>query len=480
MSEQVNPSFDLSDDEFRRLGSQVVEMMHQAVLAEQSGPVMRHTSGSALHGILNEPLPSGEGTPEETFALWRDHIMPYCRRNGHPRFFGYVCTSADPLGMFADALASAVNQPVTAWRSAPSATEIERIAVKWLDQLTGFDGEGGLLVSGGSSANFHGLACAVSEAEHAAGLPSGSRHRLTAYLSREGHVSVRKALRLLGLPTENVRIIGIDENRRMRLDQLCRQIETDTEAGLIPAVVCASAGTANTGAIDQLLEIGAACQEYGIWYHIDGSYGAPAVITDHYSWMKSAFTHADSMSLDPHKWLFVPADTGCILIRDEAASCRAFSIASEYTAVTQTDPIEQYALFDHGLELSRRFRGLKVWTILRIRGLDKIRQAITHDIELNRYLYDRIQAHPHLEPMGSELSISCFRFIPNEKSTPVELNAINRRIVETIIEEGRCYMSPTELDGQYALRTCIVNFRTTREDIDFLVEEVLRIGGVSS
>lgn len=287
---------------------------------------------------------------------------------------------------------------------------------------------------------------------------------------------MRKAFRLLGLPGENVRVIEVDEDRRIRRDYLCRQIEADMEAGYTPVVICASAGTANTGAIDALEQMAELCLEYGIWYHIDGSYGAPAVITDSYAWMKDAFSRADSLSLDPHKWLFVPADTGCILIRDEKASYRTFSLSSEYTSITQTDPIEQYALFDHGLELSRRFRGLKVWTILRTRGLAKIRQAIDHDISLSRYLNERIEQEPKLQSFGSELSITCFRYIPDGKVEVVRINAVNRQIIETIIAEGHCYMSPTELDGRYSLRACIVNFRTTAEDIDFLVDEVIRIG----
>lgn len=469
-------SFDIPPDEFRVLGTQIVEMMLEAVQAEQSGPVLRPISGQHLRRLLEEPLPEQEGDAAETFALWREYVLPYCRRNGHPRFFGYVCTSADPLGMFADALASAVNQPVTAWRSAPSATEMERLAVRWLDALTGFNGNGGLLVSGGSSANFHGLACAVTHTETTSGLRPGSRDRLTVYLSREGHVSMKKALLLMGLPPENIRLLELDERRRMNTDALRRKIDEDKAAGFTAAAVCASAGTANTGAIDEIDEIAKICKQHGIWYHIDGSYGAPAVTTEAYRWMADAFAQADSLSLDPHKWLFVPVDTGCILIRDESASRHAFSLASEYTAITQTDPMEQYALFDHGLELSRRFRGLKVWTILKSRGLGKIRAAIQHDIELRLYLDERIEKESLLEPLGSELSITCFRYVPENLSSPDALNKLNRHITDTIIAEGHCYMSPTELDGRYSLRVCIVNYRTRKEDIDFLIDEIIRIG----
>jgi aromatic-L-amino-acid/L-tryptophan decarboxylase len=471
-------SFDLADDDFRRLGREVIELMLEALTAEISDPVLRQASGADIRAPLDEPLPEKGAPAAEVVALWRDAVLPYCRRNGHPRFFGYVCTSADPLGMLAEAMASAVNQPVTAWRSAPSATEVERLAVRWLNQLVGFGGpaDPGILVSGGSAANLHCLACAVTRAESRAGLPPGSRARLTIYMSREAHVSMRKAGQILGLPPDQVRLLGVDERRRLRMDELTDAVERDRERGLVPAAVCASAGTANTGAIDPLAELAGFSEDQGVWLHIDGAYGAPAVLTNSYSWMAEAFSRADSMSLDPHKWLFAPADAGCALVRDEEAVRQAFTLTSEYTTVTQTDPIERYAFFDNGIEMSRRFRGLKVWTILKARGVGRIRAAIQHDIELRRRLDERIEAEHHLESLGSELSIACFRYRPEGADTMDEVNRANRTILETLVHEGHLYMSPTELDGRYALRVCIVNFRTQPADIDFLVDEVLRLG----
>jgi len=451
--------------------------MIETVQAEREEPVLAPITGAELRARLDEALPeTGVGSVEEMLARFREQVLPYCRRNGHPRFFGYVCTSADPLGMFADLLASALNQPVTAWRSAPAATEVERQVVRWLHRLTGFDGDGGLLVSGGSAANFHGLACAVVEAERQAGLPAGSRHRLTVYLSREGHVSLRKAAQLLGIPPRQIRVLEVDGERRLRPEALQEGLERDRARGRVPAAVCASAGTANAGTIDPLEEIARLCAEHGVWYHVDGSYGAPAVLTEDYRWMSRAFARADSLSLDPHKWLFAPVDAGCILVRDDEISRRTFMLSSEYTEVTRTDPVERYAFFDHGLEMSRRFRGLKVWTILQARGTKGLGAAIGHDIALRRHLDQRIAAEPRLEPLASELSIACFRYRPDGEPSDEVLNELNRSILETLVAEGRCYMSPTTLEDRYALRVCIVNFRTRRSDIDFLVDEILRLG----
>ncbi len=433
-----HPTFDLAPDEFTRLGKRLTELMLETFEAERSEPVLRTVSGVELRALLDEPLPEQGSTPDDILSQWRDHVLPYCRRNGHPRFFGYVCTTADPLGVLADAMASALNQPVTAWRSAPAATEIERLAVRWLDTLVGFEGEGsGLLVSGGSSANFQGMACAVMRAEERAGLPAGSRHRLTVYLSKEGHVSMRKAAQLLGIPPKQVRLLEIDAERRLRPDALRLALDEDREAGLVPAMIGVSAGTANTGAIDPLDEVVSIAEDNDVWLHIDGSYGAPAVITDEYAWMARAFSRADSLSLDPHKWLFAPTDAGCILVRNDEDARRAFTLFSEYTEVTQTDPIERYALFDRGLEMSRRFRGLKVWTILKGRGVEGLRGAISHDIALRRHLDQRIADHPRLESLGSELSIACFRYVPEQAASEEAIDAVNRRILETLVNEGR-------------------------------------------
>lgn len=470
-------SFDLTDDRFRTLGHQTVELMLRAVAAERKDPVIRPVSGARSRALFEEPLPE-EGTDlEEVFRIWEERLLPLCRRNGHPRFFGYVCTSADPAGMLADAMASALNQPVTAWRSSPGATEMERLAIRWLDDFVGFGGDGhGLLVSGGSSANLHGLACAIAAAETRSDLGEGHRGRLTAYLSPEGHVSLRKALRLLGIPGPQVRAVAIDAQRRMRPDVLRTMIERDSAEGFVPAVVCASAGTANTGAIDPLSALCDVRDETSTWLHIDGAYGAPAAVTDEYSWLRETFRRADSLSLDPHKWLFTPVDTGCVLVREDSALTRAFADYSEYTAVSQTDEIERFAFFDRGVEMSRRFRGLKVWTILKTRGARRLAEAIERDIALRRYLDERIDAEPMLEPLGSELSVSCFRFVPEGRCELETLNRLNRAMIEEVVREGRCYLSPTTLDGVLALRACIVNFRTSHADIDVLVDDLLRIG----
>ncbi len=468
-------------EELRRLGPALIEMMAEAVEAELEEPVLRPISGLESKALFDEPLPEEPTAAEEVMATWRERIIPYCRRNGHPRFFGYVCTSADPMGMLADGLAASLNQPVTAWRSSPPATEMERLVLRWLDAFVGFGSGGqGLLVSGGSAANFHALAAAVMAREGEEENETGRQH-LSAYLSRECHVSMRKALRLLGLPTAGVRLLPVDSQRRLSLPALEEAIRDDRAAGRMPALIVASAGTANTGTIDPLDEIADIARREDLWLHIDGAYGAPAAATEAHGSMRRAFARADSLSLDPHKWLYTPVDAGCVLMRDEGALRRAFSMGSEYTEVSQTGSIESYAFFDHGLEMTRRFRGLKIWSILKTRGARQIRDWIAGNIHLREYLDQRILSEPRLELLGSGLGISCFRYRPEcdgdpEDVDPARLDNINRQILETLVREGKTYMSPTGLDGCLSLRVSIVSFRTRRSDLDFLIDEVLRLG----
>ena len=470
-------SFDMSAESFRKIGYQLVDLVSDLLEAERTDPVLTSASGEEIRALFEEPLPREGSSLEQVLSAYRDVFLTYNRRNGHPRFWGYVSSSADPVGVLADMLASAMNQNVTSWRSAPMGTEMERRVIHWLDEMVGFEGGGqGFLTSGGSAANTMALGAAVARAERPAGRPSLARSQLTLYVSKEAHLSLRKAARFLGIAEAHIRTIGIDEARRIAVGELATCLAADVQAGLVPAGVCASAGTANTGAIDPLEAVADVCKPYGVWFHIDGAYGALAAITDTYGWMSRAFRRADSLALDPHKWLYAPLDVGCLLFREAAPFQRAYAQASEYTAVARHDPIEQYAFFDHSLELSRRLRALKVWMILKVRGVAALAAMIEQNITLRRSLDARIGAEPRLEALGSDLSITCFRYVPDRRMSEEALNRLNRRILESLVQQGQLYMSPTTLDGRYGLRVCIVNFRTRQEDVDFLVEQVLRLG----
>lgn len=471
-SSDTSATLPLSPEAFRELGHRVVDMMADWLDREQRDPVLEPVDGTTLEALIQEPLPRTGTPPEEVLALFEQNIARFARANGHPGFLAYVSASADPVGILADALASTLNQNVTSWRSAPSATAVERVVLCWLDELVGFQGGGhGALVSGGSGANLHAMACAVGAARQG----KADLAQLVVYASSETHFSIAKAARTLGLDDGNLRRVEVDERRRMRPGALARCIAEDRSRGRFPACVCASAGTANTGAIDPLAGIAEVCRREDVWLHIDGAYGAPAAMLPDFAWMREAFALADSISLDPHKWLYAPLDVACYLVRHPDRARVTFTQSAEYAQVRESDPVQSHAFFDYSLELSRRFRALKVWMALKIYGADTLARAIAANIEARRHLDSLVEASDCLEGLGSDLSISCFRYRV-DRFDEDRLNALNEQLLERLLAEGRFIMSPTTLERRFALRICIVNFRTTNEHMTRLIADVERLG----
>lgn len=388
-------------------------------------------------------------------------------RPGGPRFFGYVMGSGEPIAAAADLLASVLNQNVTAWRSGPSAVTLERVVVGWLAEAIGCRGFRGSLSGGGSPANLMGLAMARE-----ARLPAnetGARPG-TIYASEQGHMSIPKAVALLGIGREHLRLIACDGEFRMRTDRLREAIEGDVRAGLTPIAVVGSAGTVATGSIDPLQELAAIARECGAWFHVDGAYGALAAIAEPGKF--AGLNEADSLSLDPHKWLYQPIDCGCLLYRDAAAAPRAFSHTGDYAKSLLEDPVEGFAFFEETMELSRRFRALKLWLSLRYHGLANFREAIRNDLAMAQYLAELVGKQPELELLAPvPLSAVCFRYRAEE-----DADSLNQKILQLIIRRAKVYLSNACIHGQFALRACIVNHRTTRADVEQVISEVLAVG----
>jgi glutamate/tyrosine decarboxylase-like PLP-dependent enzyme len=472
MTGQDFTDIDMSPGQFRQLGGELLELAAQWLADEASAPVLRRCSGVDLAGMFDQAPPEEGIDDAALLAELRDKVLRYSRHNGHPRQFAHVCASPDPLGALADLLASTINQNITAWRSSPAAVTVERQVLRWLDALVGFDGAGhGLLLGGGSAANLHALGAAVDRTlrRH----PEATREHLVLYTSRETHLSLAKAARFLGVG--HVRALPVDVERRLQPAILRAALGQDRDNGLIATMVAASAGTANAGSIDPLVELAAVSRDAGAWFHVDGAYGAPAALTPAYAFLREGFAQADSLSIDPHKWLFAPFDTGVLLVRDPQWLRAAYSETSEYINVTETDPLESHAFWDYGMELSRRFRALKLWIMFKLRGVAAYRRAIADNIALREYLDQRVLAEGELELLASDLSISCFRYRP-AGADAAALDRINAAIQSRLLATGEVTLSPTTLDGRYSLRVCIVNFRTRRADIDWLVEHVLGFG----
>lgn len=483
-------SLDIDDDALRDLSDSFAGLAREYFANVSGLPVFPLAGGEEICAKLDGPPPSEAQSLSTLVADCRE-VIAACRHNGHPRFFGYVASPATPAGAFADLLASAVNSSVTSWRSAPGATQVEKTLVRWLGTLIGYDENAqGLLTSGGSMANLTALliahrvkgGSAISET----GI-SGSGARMMIYASDQIHFSVVKAADILGLGKQSVRLLPSDKDFRMDASALREAVQTDLAAGLRPFCVVASAGTAATGAIDPLAEIAGIAREHDLWFHIDGAYGAPAAMTGKRRALFRGLERADTVSLDPHKWLYSPVDCGCLLFRDAAAARQAFVTEADYVKVLEQAAIESFAFWDYGIELSRRFRALKVWLTLKYYGAARLTAAIADDIALAEYMAQRVASAADFELLAPvQLSICCFRYVPpglraqlerggskaEREGLDAELNRINERVMKRVQRGGRAYLSNAMLRGRFALRACIINFRTTFEDIDLTLEIV--------
>jgi glutamate/tyrosine decarboxylase-like PLP-dependent enzyme len=456
-------SLNLHDETFRKLAHEVSDFA-----ADYLGTLPQLRSYPAgINGQITEELFGGdvplEGSGPSVFNSLRqvfDNSRP-----ASPRFFGYVFGSGDPVGALGDFAATVLHQNAAAWRSGPAAITIERTVVRWLAEAVGCQGFSGSLTLGGSSANLMGL-CMAREAKAPANR-SGVRGGLI-YCSTEAHMSIAKAAALLGLGHQAVRLIPVDEAFSMRTDELRRAIGQDVEAGRMPIAVVACAGTTATGSVDPIAEIADMCGDFGLWMHVDGAYGALAALA--IPKLFEGMSRADSLSLDPHKWLYQPTGCGCLLYRDPDAARQAFSHSGEYARALSTDPIEGFAFFEESIELSRPFRALSLWLSMRYFGLNAFRESIREDLRLARILADAIDGRPELERLAPvALSAVCFRYV----GASGDLNALNRAILDKVIRRGRVYISNAMIEGKFALRACIVNHRSTEEDVNSVASEVL-------
>jgi glutamate/tyrosine decarboxylase-like PLP-dependent enzyme len=444
------------------------------------------TVGSAeLRDRLAEPLPAVGRDFDELLEIFRDVVVAGSRHNGHPRFFGYVSAPGTAVAALADLLASVLNANLPAWRSAPAPTELERLTIDWISEALGYDpGGGGLFTSGGSMANLTALAAARHRhCGDAVNLHGMAAHPapLRVYASTEAHHSTHKAAALLGLGRANVRSVATDDHLRMDVGDLVRRIEQDRAAGADPFCVVATAGSVVTGAVDPLREIAAVARDHGLWLHVDACYGGFARLAPSARALFDGLAEADSVALDPHKWLYLPADCGCLLYRDPAAVPGAFSLDADYTRIVGLQQAEAYAFWDYGPELSRRFRALKVWMTLAYAGSDAIGEAIESNLDCARHLARLVDDSEDFELLAPvELSIFCFRYLPprarSRRDRTAEedrdLDRLNEQIMVAVQRAGSSYLSNATVNGRFALRGCVLNYRTTRRDMAILLDDV--------
>jgi aromatic-L-amino-acid/L-tryptophan decarboxylase len=463
---------DPSADELRDWESSVCQLMIDYFENLRDRRVYRQTSSREIRDRLDLSFPTEGSEFNELLKVFRDTIIPFSRQNAHPRMFGYVQSPGTPLAAFADLLASILNANLTVWRSAPAPVELERVTIDWIRQILGFDAEaGGLFVSGGSMANLAAIAVARQTKDC-------SPDRLRLYASSETHFSIAKAAALLGIGRENVRQVAVDQRFKIRTDDLVAKITADVEAGHVPFCVVGNAGTVNTGAVDPLAEIREVANRFQLWMHVDGSYGAFAVLAKSARELFTSIGEADSVALDPHKWLFLPVDVGCVIYRRPELARAAFSHEAEYTRVIGEEADEAFAFWDYGPELSRRFRALKVWMLLKGVGTDSLGKAIESNLACARYLESIVRASDDFEMAAPvELSIFCFRHVPAQlKSQSQEaIDAFNERLLIALQRDGSSYLSNATLGDRFALRGCVLNYRTTLRDMEILLDDLRRV-----
>jgi aromatic-L-amino-acid/L-tryptophan decarboxylase len=475
---------EIAPEEFRRLGYQLVDRIADFLSSLPQRPV---TPGESV-GVVRQALGSENKLPdhgtnprgllEQAASLVFDHSL----FNSHPRFWGYVTSPAAPIGILGDLLASAVNPNIGSWTLAPMATEIEAQSVRWIAELIGYPSHcEGLLVSGGNMANFVGfLAARANRADwdiRKVGLHHSDAKNLRVYASSETHTWIQKATDLFGLGTDAISWLPVDQHQRMDTQVLRERLKDDLAQGVTPLLVVGSAGTVSTGAVDPLSEIAAVCREHGAWFHVDGAYGALAAAAVPAEF--EGLQEADSVAVDPHKWLYSPLEAGCILIRHSGALRNTFSYHPPYYAFDK----DVLNYFDLGPQNSRGFRALKVWLALRHVGRSGYVQMIGDDIRLAQALYRNLERHVDMEPLTQGLSITTFRYAPAElkarsdsKRVETYLNRLNEELLNRLEKSGEAFLSKAMLGNKFALRLCIVNFRTSFEDIEALPEIVVRLG----
>jgi aromatic-L-amino-acid/L-tryptophan decarboxylase len=476
----------MDPETFRRAGHELVDAIAAFLASVPSRPVTTTEPPQAIQELMGSaaPLPEEGSDPLELLRDTASLLFEQSLLNGHPRFFGYVTASPAHIGILADLLAAAVNPNVGSWRLGPVATEIEAQAVRWIAELLGYPAScGGLLVSGGNMANFVGFLAARRAAAdweiRSGGLRDERARTLRVYASAETHTWIQKAADLFGLGTDSIRWIATDDDQRMDLDALRDAITRDLAAGDLPMMVVGTSGSVSTGAVDPLAGIAALCREHGLWFHVDGAYGAFAAVVPGAADDFTALALADSVAVDPHKWLYAPLEAGCILVRDPELLRSAFSYHPPYYHFG----VEALNYVDYGPQNSRGFRALKVWLALHHVGRSGYARMIADDIRLSERLYALCGEHPELEPLTQGLSITTFRYIPprlrpalGTADTEAYLDRLNEELLDRIQGSGEAFISNAVVRGRYALRACIVNFNTTGADVEALPEIVARLG----
>jgi len=482
MREIGKSSIEISKEEFRKIGYRLIDDISDFINSIDKKPVTKSESPRQIQNILGiSSLPENGIPAAELISKTTDLLFNHSLFNGHPKFLGYITSSAAPIGALADLLAASVNPNVGAHILSPMATEIEKQTVQWLAEFIGVSPNyGGILVSGGNMANFTAfLAARTAKAPKSIkedGLSNTSK-KLTIYCSKTTHTWIEKAAILFGSGSKSIRWIQTDTSNKMDNKVLEETIKKDLENGFKPIMVIGTAGDVSTGVIDNLKGISIICKVYDLWLHIDGAYGVPAAVIPKLKNLFDGITEADSIALDPHKWLYNPLEVGCTLVKNPQHLIDTYSAHPEYYNFTNNEEEFAQNYYEYGLQNSRGFRALKVWLTLQQVGRSGYEKMINEDIELSNYLFELAEKHPELEAVSNNLSITTFRYVPLDcKKDNDYLNKLNEEILNELQTGGELFLSNAIVNEMYCLRACFVNFRTSQKDIGKIIEIIIRVG----
>lgn len=476
---------EISKQEFQKIGHRLIDDIADFIDNIRENPVTPGESPEQMQYILgNSALPEDGTSLPELFLKTTGLLFNHSLLNGHPRFLGYITSSPAPVCSLADLLAAAVNPNVGAQILSPIATEIEKQTVRWLAQFIGVSPSyGGILVSGGNMANFTaflaGMKAKASENINEKGFPDRSLQ--VVYCSKATHTWIDKAVTLFGPGVESLRQIQTDHTNKMDVKMLDFTIRKDIKNGVKPALVVGTAGDVSTGVVDDLAGIAAVCKKYNLWFHVDGAYGIPAAVLPGLQSLFSGIGEADSIAIDPHKWLYSSLEAGCTLVRDPQHLTDTFSSHPEYYNFRAGADTPYLNYYEYGLQNSRGFRALKVWMMLQQAGRKGYIRMISEDIKLSELLFNEASAHPELEAITLNLSITTLRYVPRIKFTDGDkkeeyLNTLNEALLNNLQRGGEVFLSNAVIGGKYCLRACIVNFRTSEKDIREIVGIIVREG----
>jgi glutamate/tyrosine decarboxylase-like PLP-dependent enzyme len=486
MKDNRKTPLEISKEEFIKIGYQLIDSVADFLDTVDKKPVTTGESPIAIQTILgNASLPELGISPSEIVSRTSDLLFNHSLLNGHPKFLGYITSSPTPIGALADLLAATVNPNVGANILSPMATAIEKQTVKWLAEFIGVSPSyGGILVSGGNMANFTAfLAARTAKAprtlkeEGLANTPGD----MVLYCSKSTHTWIEKAAVLFGHGSKSIRWIATDADNKMNNEILTSTIEEDLKNGKKPFMVVGTAGDVSTGVVDNLSGIAAICKAYDLWFHIDGAYGAPAAVIPKLKKMFEGMDQADSIALDPHKWLYSPLEAGCTLVKNPQHLIDTYSSHPVYYNFGDADNESSLNYYEYGFQNSRGFRALKVWMALQQVGRSGYVSMINDDIELSELFFAEAKKHPELEAVTQNLSITTLRYIPvgyapDDKNTETYLNTLNEKLLNVLQAGGKVFLSNAVVFEKYCLRGCIVNFRTSRKDIEEIITIIVREG----